>query len=474
MQGELEDKAKEACESKKQPAPGREFWESEQTKPVWALASNEASEYFKSAGNEYLNKCMEHPYLPQTQIQDQQLERIRELVELAYTHIAVYRDKYQAAGFSPQDLRGYDDIQKIPVITKEELIKAFPDRCINPNYDMNMLFPTRSSGSSGQTLLIRVDEDAILTDTIQGIRQFALQSNRQYRADHMLVHVYTVPWWFSSVEGRYPSSFISNVIPPDRVAQHIRELKPHILSCYPTNLEALLPYADSFKQDLYLAVTHSEASSRTSRKVWAERLGCPVLDEYSSEEATRIALELPCGHYHVCEDSVHLDILNPQTLKPQKRGESGLVVVTNLLNSAMPFIRYVQGDAATAPAEKEACTIKWSQIARIDGRMNDAFINKFGRKIPAGSLLDVTYRWMFDQDLHLSYFEITQKQFDRIEARVALGEATPEHKVKSSAAHLGELLAMCLEHPVNISVEVVPPSALSSKKRRPIRCDIQK
>ena len=38
----------------------------------------------------------------------------------------------------------------------------------------------------------------------------------------------------------------------------------------------------------------------------------PVLDEYSSEEATRIAIELPDGHYYVCEDTVHLDVLDPR------------------------------------------------------------------------------------------------------------------------------------------------------------------
>jgi phenylacetate-CoA ligase len=123
-----------------------------------------------------------------------------------------------------------------------------------------------------------------------------------------------------------------------------------------------VPHAEEFNSDLYLAVTHSEYSSRQARTAWGERLGCPVLDEYSSEEATRIALEMPCGHYHVCEDSVHLDVLDPATLKPQIPGQSGIAVITNLLNSAMPFIRYVQGDLVTQPAEPEPCEINWSQI----------------------------------------------------------------------------------------------------------------
>jgi phenylacetate-CoA ligase len=450
----------------------REFWESDATKPKWSQAADSSLEYFSGAGLDYLKVCMENPYLSENQIKEQKLTRIRELVELAYKDIPVYRDKYQNAGFSPHDLRTFDDIQKIPIISKEELIAAFPHSCLNPHYNPNELFPTRSSGSSGQTLLIRVDEDAILTDTIQGVRQFALQSNRRYRADHMLAHVYTVPWWYNSLDGRYPMSFISNVIPPMRVARHLSEIEPYILSCYPSNLEALLAYKDEFSASLYLAVTHSEASSTVARKTWAQQLGCPVLDEYSSEEATRIALELPCGHYHVCDDTVHLDILDPKTLKPQKNGESGLAIITNLLNSAMPFIRYAQGDCVSAPQMPKECVIKWSQLARIDGRTNDAFINKYGRKIPAGSLLDVTYRWMFDCDLHLTHFEICQKTLNLVAVKVALGNNTPELKVINAKTHLEELLAMCLEHSIEISIEIVGPQVLQSKKRRPIRCDI--
>jgi phenylacetate-CoA ligase len=235
----------------------------------------------------------------------------------------------------------------------------------------------------------------------------------------------------------------------------------------------LLPHADEFSANLYLAVTHSEYSSRYARKQWSDRLGCPVVDEYSSEEATRIALEMPCGHYHVHEDSVHLDVLDPVTFAPQPDGESGIAVITNLLNEAMPFIRYVQGDYITRPAAPEACDVHWSQIASIDGRMNDAFVNRDGRKVPAGSLLDVTYRWMFDRDLHLAQFELVQKRPDFIEATFVLGGATVETRVRGAVSHLEDLLAMCLEHPVSVKTNVVTAFPAKAGKRRPIRCEVQ-
>jgi phenylacetate-CoA ligase len=336
-----------------------EIWESEHTRPAYFSISGEMTTSLHDAFDNYIGPCMQHPFLPQAQIKQRQFERVKYLVEMAYADIPVYRDKYIAAGFHPSHLRSEADLDLIPIITKSELVAAFPGRCINPRYRMEDLFPTRSSGSSGQTLLIRVDPEAIVTDTIQGVRQFALQSGLKYGPRDLLTHVYTVPWWFPSIGSDYRGGFISSVIPPDRVAQHLAKLSPKILSCYPSNLESLVPYADQFKSSLYLAVTHSEYSAKAQRQKWSKQLGVPVLDEYSSEEATRIAIELPCGHYHVCEDSVRLDIVDPVTLAPQVPGQSGLAVITNLLNEAMPFIRYMQGDCVTEPAQPDGCGISW-------------------------------------------------------------------------------------------------------------------
>src|SRR5258708_39495519 len=112
-----------------------------------------------------------------------------------------------------------------------------------------------------------------------------------------------------------------------------------------------------------VAETHSEYSSRAARQEWARQHGVPVLDEYSSEEATRIALEMPNGNYHVCEDTVHLDVLDPVTMEPQIPPQSGIAVITNLLNEAMPFIRDVQGDSSTQPLTPQPSDINCRQTA---------------------------------------------------------------------------------------------------------------
>lgn len=452
-----------------------EIWESEETRPAYCgKISSTARDRLERSLHDYLSPCMQHPFRAEEAIRAEQLARIKELVTLAYRDIPVYRDKYLAAGFSPAVLNEWADIQKIPVITKAELIAAFPDRCLNPKFDRDDLFPTRSSGSSGQTLLIRVNLDAIVKDTIQGVRQFALQSGLKYAPTDLLCHVYTVPWWFPAVGQSYETAFISSVIPPARVAEHLHRMQPQILSCYPSNLAALLPHADKFKSSTHLVVTHSEHSAPMERQKWSRQLGVPVCDEYSSEEATRIALELPCGHYHVCEDSVHLDVLDPDTMQPQIPGQPGVAVITNLLNEAMPFIRYLQGDYITVPANPAPCGVRWSQIEAIGGRANDAFVTKSGRQVPAGTILDITYRWMFDRNIHLAQFEIVQKRTDLIHARLVPGKDMPLRRLKASVRHLEELLSLSFEYPVTVKAEFLSALLLATgKKRRPIRRELE-
>ena len=187
-----------------------------------------------------------------------------------------------------------------------------------------------------------------------------------------------------------------------------------------------------------------------------------------------MALELPCGHYHVHEDAVYLESVRPSDMQPQAPGEPGLALITNLLNEAMPFIRYVQGDIITRPANPNPCMIGWSQLASIDGRANDGFVNASGGEIPAGSLLDVTYRWMYDVGINIQEFELLQTAPDRIRAIFQLGPDVPRTKVQQASKHLADLLEICLGHRVELETEITPQFPKRTGKRRPIRRDFAK
>jgi len=178
---------------------------------------------------------------------------------------------------------------------------------------------------------------------------------------------------------------------------------------------------------------------------------------------------VPCGHYHLCDDTVYLEALDPVTHKPQAAGTPGLAVITNLLNEAMPFIRYVQGDYVTLPASPAPCLVQWSQLASVDGRANDSFVTADGREVPAGTILDVTYRWMYDTGVHIQAFELVQRAPEYVAATFVPGDGVREEQLARSVGHLEALLHASLGHPVTVAVSAVGELPARNGKRRPIR-----
>ena len=99
---------------------------------------------------------------------------------MAYNDIPVYAEKYRAIGFRPGLLKSWADFEQLPIMSKDELIAAYPDSCVAKRWPLGDLFSTRSFGTSGKNLPIKVNQDAILTDTLQGVRQFWLQSGLKF------------------------------------------------------------------------------------------------------------------------------------------------------------------------------------------------------------------------------------------------------------------------------------------------------
>jgi phenylacetate-CoA ligase len=444
-----------------------EFWEEGTKAPPTTIPEKESVAALGMIFEDSIDRVKKHPFQSLAKIRNLQFERLRHLVKHAYETVPFYHRLYRERGFDPGQLSTLDDFRRVPIVTKEDLQAAGEDAISSHFKGMN-LFKTRSSGSSGNVLRIYVNLDAILKDTVQGVRQFWLQSSSKYAEDHQLTHIYTVPWWFDSIGGRYKTAFISSLIRPDKISEILGRLRPHIISLYPTNLESLMSHlGPAWLERTYMGVVHSEISTKAQREAWGEKLGFPVLDEYSSEELTRIALELPCGHYHVHEDSVYAEVVDQGSGEWVSPGENGLFVGTNLLNEAMPFIRYVQGDYIVKESEDSECEIGWSRLGAIQGRENDSFIGAQGTMIPAGTLLDLTYRWMFDSGVAVRGFELVQKALDRVEVNV--WPLIDEESLRKLSSYIDAYVKVLLGE--NCEVRICSLDAPPSRggKFRPIR-----
>ncbi len=343
-----------------------EFWEEGTERSATIRPTRQDLADLEALYYERFGTIQSHPFKRLSSIRQQQLKQIKQLVSWAYETVPFYRNLYDEAGFDPAHFRSWEDFRKLPLVHRQDLQKAGPEYTVSAKLRNEKLYSTISSSNPDDTFEIRTNREAVLTDTLFAARQFWLQSNLKYSPDHLLAHINDAPSLFDSVAKRYRTAFISTHIGPVKTADILRDLRPRAISLRPTTLEGIRHHLDNdSREDIYLGVVHSEITSKAQRKAYSEELGFPVLDEYSTKDLTRIALELPCGHYHFNEDEVYSEILDPKTFEPVAPGEKGILAVTNLHNHAMPFIRYIQPDFIRREENDSECEIGWSRAGTI-------------------------------------------------------------------------------------------------------------
>lgn len=380
--------------------------------------------------NNLINFCHQSP----KDIKKWQFQRIKHIVKNAFNNVPMYYEKYSKIGFKPDDLKTWNDFERLPILNKEEIIEAFPDKSISKKY--NFKFTTRSSGSSGKFVTIAVSPQAIYRDTLQGARQFLFQSGGKYKEKDLALFIYTCPWWVSSINGKYKTFFYPTTKKITEAVEVIKSIKPKILSLYPTNLMKF--YENSIplkKYGVRLIVVHSEQTSNKQRTELSQFFGIPVLDEFSSEELTRIALECPFKTYHLEEDSCYIEVIDPKTNKSLKPGNQGMLIGTNLLNEATPIIRYFQGDIACInPKNKCSCGSNFRTIKSFSGRFMDSIISTQGEIIPASCFMDLAYNWYLEMNIpiHGLKYQIVQQNDGSIDIKLQQSQyqISPKDKKK--------------------------------------------
>jgi phenylacetate-CoA ligase len=116
------------------------------------------------------------------------------------------------------------------------------------------------------------------------------------------------------------------------------------------------------------------------RVVIEEVFGCPVFNRYGCREVSVIASECSAHQgMHIMAEGLHVEIMRGGM--PAKIGEEGEIVVTDLLNRAMPLIRYRIGDVAAWEDGVCPCGRGLPRIRRLMGRATDFLVGRDGRLV---------------------------------------------------------------------------------------------
>jgi phenylacetate-CoA ligase len=348
-----------------------------------------------------------------------QFLKAHELIELAYNNTTFYRRLYCRYDIHPADITSWSDFESLPTVDKNDILANYQDCIIRPHAPDKRLRVTRSSGSSGQVLNIVTDTEFWIKTALLTLRMFQHSFHLSPLSRGALI--YTSPYPFQSAKFFFRPHHLSTLTPAEHLIRKLTDLKPHYITAYPS---ILLDLADSFPERCSelkpkAISTNSEQSSQQQRDAIRDVFGCPVFDEYSTEEMSLGGFQCEYQNYHLQEDCAYFEILDPLANRPTQGGQLGEIVGTCLINNVMPFIRYRQGDLGSITTSECSCGSNGRILSDINGRKNSSFKLNDGRVIPSGKILDWIYALILDLDLAITNIEIAQMTPEIVKISIA-------------------------------------------------------
>jgi phenylacetate-CoA ligase len=396
-----------------------------------------------------LRDLKESQWLSIDKMRELQLAKLRRLIIHAHRHVPYYRDKMRELGITPDDIQTLDDIAKLPMLTKDDVRKHLYFDIMSDNHNKAEILKVTTSGSTGEPFVCFVDRAQLEFRWAATLRSMEWTGwrfgDRQLRLWHQTLGMSKM-----QVAREFADAMLSRrrFIPAYEMSDEtlrqfvktIEEFKPVLLDGYAESFNFLARYLQEHgKMSIRPKgiVSSAQTLPEGSRKLIEEAFGCKVFDKYGSREFSGIAYECEAhmGH-HVVGEGYIVEILRDG--KPAAPGEIGEVVVTDLNNYCLPFIRYRIGDLAEALDPKQPCRCGRGlpRIGRIEGRVQSIIIGSQGQYVP-GTFFAHLFK---DYDHAIRQFQIVQTDRGAITVKVVKGKRYSDETLREVTATLHQFL----------------------------------
>ena len=309
-----------------------------------------------------------------------QLERLKWSVAHAYNNVEFYRQKMDAVGVTPDDIRTLDDIVKLPMTDKYELRQTYPFglRAV-PFKDIVRIHA--SSGTTGKRTVAYYSQKDIDDWKDMFARCYKLAGLTE--EDRFQVAVGYGLWTAGAGFQLGAERFGMMTIPtgPGNTDMQIEMMLDFGTTAIICTSSYALFLADEIaargvggKLSLRTLILGSERSSDQLRARIAELLDVEVFDIIGMTELYGPGIGIDClAHQgiHYFADHFIFEIIDPLTGKPVPMGEQGEIVATTLTREAMPMIRYRTRDLSRLIPGRCSCGVIHPRQDRIVGRTDD-------------------------------------------------------------------------------------------------------
>lgn len=318
------------------------------------------------------------------ELQQIQLERLKNIITAAL-RTPFYSKKLPAVGIkSADDVKSLDDLRRIPFTMKDDLRQSYPKGLLSVDTSEVVRIHT-SSGTTGIPTVIYLSAKDLEAATDLMAR--SITATGANKTD-ILQNMMSYGLFTGGLCMHYGAERVGMMVIPaaggntKRQVQLMKDFRTtvlHITPSYLLHIHSKLGEFDISCKDLALrkAFIGAEPHSENTRRKIEELYGIDAYNSYGLSEMNGPGVAFECvfkNDLHLWEDSYIVEIINPKTGELVRDGEQGEVVLTNLIRTAMPLMRYRTRDLAYLHTEPCQCGRTHRRMSRIMGRSDDMLI----------------------------------------------------------------------------------------------------
>ena len=414
--------------------------------------------------------------MPVEEIKALQSERLVKQVKHVWDNVPYYRKKMEEKGVTPDDIKGIEDLHKLPFLTKDDLRDAYPYGLLGkPLKDCVRIQST--SGTTGRRVVafytqhdIDLWEDccARAITAVGGTDEDVVQVAYGYglftggpglNGGSHKVGCLTVPMSSGNT---------------DRQLQFMVDLESTILCCTPSYAAYLGETIEEkgLKNQIKLkaGIFGAEAWTEEMRHDIEEKLGIKAYDIYGLTETSGPGVAFECEAQegmHINEDHFIAEIINPETGEVLPEGEKGELVFTSITKEAFPLLRYRTKDLCILSRKQCSCGRTHIKMRKPMGRSDDMLIirgvNVFPSQIETVLLnegMTPNYQIIVDRVNNSDTFDINVEMSQEMFSD-SLGKISEKEKqlVASLKAMLG----------IQAKVHLVAPKSITRSEGKAVR-----
>jgi phenylacetate-CoA ligase len=379
-------------------------------------------------------------------LRDFQWGELHKLLDHASVQVPYWKDAFDKLGLRLADIKTYDDFRTLPVIDKD-LIKAQHYDLVAVNY-RGKTYRKSTGGSTGEPLHFEYTPESYDWRVACSKRGYGWAGYEDGKKSAYIwgVAIGKVPvlkrikesLHHAFLRQRYYNCFGFTEQKMKEVISDMNKYKPECIVAYTNPLYDFVKYAErsrAIKFKPKAIILAAEKLHEFQREKIRAVFGCPVFNTYGSREFMLIASECEMHNgLHVNIENLFVEIIK-ENGDPAKPGEMGDIVITDLHNYGMPFIRYKIGDIAIASDRKCLCGRGLPLIDKIEGRVLDTIRTPDGRIVPGEF-----FPHLMKEFNEVRRFQVVQKNLHSLNIKIVKEKDLPKGRLAFMRNEINKVL----------------------------------